>query len=109
MDNALKTDLSLLKLRGVLDPKHHYKKESSKGLISEFSEVGKIVEGPLEYKSRLPNRDRKRTFIEEVLANESSTGRFKDKYNEIQSFKTSGKKAHYQNLKSKRSGGIRKR
>jgi len=108
LDKALKADLSLLKLRGVLDPKQHYKNESSKSLVSEYSEVGRILEGPLEYKARLPNRERKRTFIQEVLANESSVGRFKNKYNELQSSKTSGKRAFYKELKSKRSGGIRK-
>jgi len=108
LDSTLKADLSLLKLRGVLDPKQHYKKESSKSLVSEFMEVGRIIEGPLEYNTRLPNRERKRTFIEEVLANGSSMGRFKNRYNEIQSSKTSGKRVYYEKMKSKRLGGIRK-
>ncbi len=73
--------------------------------------MGTIIEGPTEYFSaRLSNKDRKRTFVEEILAGESSTGRFKSKYNEIQAAKTSGKKAHYKKLvDSRRRGGITKR
>lgn len=74
--------------------------------MPEFSQVGTIIEGPTEYFSaRLSNKERKRTFVEEVLAGESSTQKFKSKYNEIQSKKTSGKKAHYKKLKEQRRGG----
>jgi len=107
----LKRDLQLLKMRDVLDPKRFYKKEASKSAVPEFSQVGTIIEGPTEYFSaRLSNKDRKRTLIEEILAGESSTGRFKLKYNEIQAAKTSGKKAHYKKLMdSRRRGGVTKR
>ncbi len=104
-NDTLKADLSLLKVRGILDPKQHYKKESAKSLVSEYSEVGRITEGPLGYNTRLSNKQRKRTFIEAVLADESSMGRFKNRYNEIQSSKVSGKRAYYKKLKSKRLGG----
>lgn len=108
LDDALKSDLSLLKLRSVLDPKQHYKKDASRSLVPDYSEVGRILEGPLEYKTRLPNRERKRTFVEEVLAKERLTGRFKKSYAEIQSSRTSGKRAHYKKAQSKRRGGIMK-
>ncbi len=104
----LKADIRLLQMRSVLDPHRHYKK-TSKTSIPEYSQVGTIIEGPTEYlTSRLPNKERKRTFVEEVLANETSTGRFKSKYNDIQASKTSGRKAFYKKLKAKRSGGIHK-
>lgn len=106
----LKRDLQLLKMRNVLDPKRHYKKESGKLRPPEFSQVGTIIEGPTEfYSSRLPRRDRKKTFVEEVLAAEESTGRFKSKYNDIQASKVSGKKAYYKKLMEKRSKGKQKR
>jgi len=41
----LKRDLQLLRMRSVLDPKRHYKKEGSKPQIPEFSQVGTIIEG----------------------------------------------------------------
>jgi hypothetical protein len=77
--------------------------------MPEFSQVGTIIEGPTEYHSgRLQNKDRKKTFVEEVIAGEAQTGRFKKKYNEIQSSKTSGKKAYYKALKAKRKGRVEK-
>lgn len=105
----LKRDLQLLKMRGILDPKRFYKKENGKSNMPEFSQVGTIIEGPTEYyNGRLQNKDRKKTFVEEVLAGEAQTGRFKKKYNEIQSSKTSGKKAYYKALKAKRKGRVEK-
>lgn len=75
----------------------------------EYSQVGTIIQGPTEYFSgRIENKQRKRTFVEEVLAGEEQTGRFKKKYGELQGKKTSGKKAFYKNLKAQRKGGIKK-
>ena len=76
----LKADLQLLLMRSILDPHRHYKKENSKASVPEYSQVGTIIEGPTEYlSSRLSNKERKRTFVEEVLADETSTGRDKRK------------------------------
>jgi hypothetical protein len=87
----------------------HYKKEGTKPQIPEFSQVGTIIEGPTEFFSaRLSNKDRKRTFVEEVLASEKASGRFRNKYGEIQASKTSGKKDFYKKLKAKRRGTISK-
>jgi hypothetical protein len=100
----LKRDFQLLKMRSVLDPKRFYKKDSSKGL-PEFSQVGTVIEGPTEYfTSRLTNKEKKRTLVEEVLQGEKKSGRFKSKYNEIQESKTSGKRAHYKRMKAIRRG-----
>jgi len=101
----LKRDLQLLRLRSVLDPKRHYKKNSSKGNhFPEFSQVGTIVEGSTEFFSaRIPNKQRKKTFVEEVLAGEKDSGYFGRKYSEVQASKMSGKKAYYKKLKEKRS------
>lgn len=96
-------------MRSVLDPKRHYKKDSSKALTTEFSEVGTIVQGPTDfYSSRLLNRDRKRTLAEEVMASEDANGRFRNKYNQLQSVKTNGRRAFYNDLKSKRSRKYRR-
>ena len=93
-------------MRSVLDPKRHYKKENGKAQGPEFFQVGTILQGPTEFfSSRLLNRDRKRTFVDEVLAGEKSSGRFKSKYNDVQSGKTSGKKAYYKKLMEQRSRG----
>lgn len=105
----LKRDLQLLKMRNVLDPHRHYKKDGGKMKAPDYSQVGTIIEGPTEYFSgRVENKKRKMTFVEEVLAGEQETGRFKRKYGELQDKKTSGKKAFYKELKAKRNSGVKK-
>ena len=75
----------------------------------EYSQMGTIIEGPTEfYTGRLENKSRKRTFVEEVLAGEQDTGRFKKKYGELQTKKTSGKKSFYKDVMAKRKGGVKK-
>lgn len=106
---ALKRDLQLLKMRNVLDPHRHYKKDSSRTLAPEFSQVGTIIEGPTDFFSaRLERSERKETFADEVLANEQGSGRFKKKYGDIQTKKTSGKKAHYKALVAKRQKSFKR-
>ncbi|KAF2750291.1 Fcf2-domain-containing protein, partial [Sporormia fimetaria CBS 119925] len=105
----LRRDLQLLKMRSVLDPKRHYKKMDSKSDVPAFSQVGTIIEGPTEYyTSRINNKDRKRTFVEEVLAQEAQTGRFKNKSQDVRQAKASGKKNFYKALKAKRNGRVEK-
>lgn len=105
----LKRDLQLLKMRNVLDPHRHYKKDGGKMQAPEYSQVGTIVEGPTEFFSgRVENKQRKKNFVEEVLAGEQETGRFKRKYGEVQNRKGSGKKAFYKALKAQRKGGVKK-
>ncbi|KAK4936041.1 dTDP-fucopyranose mutase [Elasticomyces elasticus] len=99
----LKRDLQLIEMRSVLDPHRHYKKNNRKGKIPTFSQTGTVIEGPTEYYSaRINKRDRANNFVEEAMATEKETGRFKRKYAEIQEAKTSGKKAHYKKLMAKR-------
>ncbi|EMC97509.1 hypothetical protein BAUCODRAFT_68456 [Baudoinia panamericana UAMH 10762] len=105
----LKRDLQLLKMRNVLDPHRHYRKEGGKMQAPEYSQVGTIMEGPTDFfGGRIENKKRKRTFVEEVLAGEQETGRFKKKYGELQGKKTSGKTAFYKALKAQRKGGVKK-
>ncbi|KAL1608350.1 dTDP-fucopyranose mutase [Paraconiothyrium brasiliense] len=106
MTPELRRDLQLLKMRNVLDPKRHYKKSDSKSDIPAFSQVGTIIEGPTEfYSGRINNKDRHRTLVEEVLAQEEQSGKFKSKYENIIKSKTSGKKAFYKALQEKRRKG----
>jgi len=69
-----------------------------------------VIEGPTEFFSaRLTNKERKRTFVEEVLEGERETGRFKGKYEEIQMRKSSGRKEHWKKVKAmRRKGGVGK-
>ncbi|KAJ3577611.1 hypothetical protein NPX13_g2960 [Xylaria arbuscula] len=100
----LRRDLQLLKMRDVLDPKRHYKKDTTRA-IPEFAQVGTVIPGPTDYfSSRMTKKERKRTLLEDVLETEDATRRFKNKYGEIQAVKTSGKKAHYKKQMQKRYG-----
>jgi hypothetical protein len=102
----LRRDLQLLKMRNVLDPKRHYKKDNSKNDVPAFSQVGTIIEGATEfYSSRLTKKERKQTMLEEVIAQEQNSGRFQRKYEDINKSKASGKKAHYNSMKAKRNKG----
>ncbi|KAI1185918.1 Fcf2 pre-rRNA processing-domain-containing protein [Nemania serpens] len=100
----LRRDLQLLKMRDVLDPKRHYKKDTTRA-IPEFSQVGTVIPGPTDYfNARMTKKERKRTLLEDVLETEDVTRRFKNKYGEIQAVKTSGKKGHYKKMMQKRYG-----
>ncbi len=91
-------------MRSVLDPKRHYKKEGKKAATPQYSQVGTVVEGPTEFfNGRIPNKERKKTFVQEVLANAEARDRFKRKYAAVQVAKTSGKKAYYRQLQAKRA------
>ena len=105
--DQLKRDISLLQLRSVLDPHRHYKKNNSKkSKVPPFSQTGTVIEGPTEFfSSRINKKDRAKNFVEEAMTTERETGRFKRKYDEIQTSKTSGKKGHYKGLMKKRRKG----
>lgn len=79
-----------------------YRKQG-KFKVPEYSQVGVVVEGPTEfYNGRIENKQRKQTFVEEVLAGEQDTGRFKSKFEEVQGVKKSGKKGYYRAVQQKR-------
>lgn len=105
-DPNVKRDLQLLRMRSVLDPKRHFKKDTRKPL-PEFSQVGTLIEGPTEfYSARLTRKERKRTLVEEVLGSAEANAKFKSKYNEIQEKASSGKKSHYKKLMARRRRGV---
>ncbi|KAL5332738.1 Fcf2 pre-rRNA processing-domain-containing protein [Aspergillus crustosus] len=106
LTSELRRDLQLLRMRSILDPKRHYKKENGKAHTPKYSQIGTIIEGPTEYLSgRIVKRDRKKTFVEEALDLEKEAKRFESRYNDVQDRKRSGKKAFYRKLRDKRTGG----
>ena len=106
MTPELKRDLQVLQMRSVLDPKRHYKKDQvrKKSGDPQYLQIGTVIEGPTEFFSgRIPNRERRKTLMHEVLADAETRDRFKKKYNELQLAKRSGKKAYYKQLQAKRA------
>ncbi|KAJ3052703.1 hypothetical protein HK097_005828 [Rhizophlyctis rosea] len=79
MTEEVKRDLHILQSRGVLDPKRHYKKDTTKGL-PKFFQIGTIVEGAADfYSGRLTRKERKEHIIDELMADHDSRRYFKQK------------------------------
>lgn len=88
----IRHDLEVLRMRSALDPKHFYKKNDMKALPKHFH-VGKVVDSPLDfYSSRLTKKERKKTIVDELIADAEFTKYNKRKYKEIIEEK---KKTHY--------------
>ncbi|XVF62356.1 hypothetical protein PTKIN_Ptkin09bG0001000 [Pterospermum kingtungense] len=65
----LKKDLQLLKLRGAIDPKRHYKKDSKSKALPKYFQVGTVVESVTDfYSGRMTKKERKLTLADELLS-----------------------------------------
>jgi hypothetical protein len=82
--DEVKSDLRMLRLRGALDPKAHYKKlDDTK--FPKYFQMGTVVEGAADYYSgRLTNKQRKRTLTEEIMADEGLAQVRKKRFNKLQ-------------------------
>eukprot|EP00112_Aurelia_sp_Birch-Aquarium-sp1_P024330 Seg765.4 transcript_id=Seg765.4/GoldUCD/mRNA.D3Y31 product="rRNA-processing protein fcf2" protein_id=Seg765.4/GoldUCD/D3Y31 len=97
----IKKDLQVLKMRHVLNPKRFYKKGETN--MSKYFQIGTVVAGPSEfYSSRVPKKERKRTMVDELLADSEFRRKNKKKYLEIQERKESGGKKYYKKMKNKK-------
>uniref|UniRef100_A0AAQ4NTC3 Deoxynucleotidyltransferase, terminal, interacting protein 2 n=1 Tax=Gasterosteus aculeatus aculeatus TaxID=481459 RepID=A0AAQ4NTC3_GASAC len=104
MTKELKMDLKVLKMRGSLDPKRFYKKNDRDGFPKYF-QVGTVEDSPVDfYHSRLPKKQRKRTMVEELLADAQFRQSNKLKYQHIMMERAAqggGKKRNNNNNKKK--------
>ncbi|XP_038397228.1 deoxynucleotidyltransferase terminal-interacting protein 2 [Canis lupus baileyi] len=83
LTNELKNDLKALKMRASMDPKRFYKKNDRDGFPKYF-QIGTIVDNPADfYHSRIPKKQRKRTIVEELLADSEFRRYNRRKYTEI--------------------------
>ncbi|XP_020329875.1 deoxynucleotidyltransferase terminal-interacting protein 2 [Oncorhynchus kisutch] len=83
MTEEIKGDLKALKMRGAMDPKRFYKKNDRDGFPKYF-QVATVVDSPVDfYHSRVPKKDRKRTMVEELLADAEFRHNNKKKYQQI--------------------------
>ncbi|XP_024943984.1 deoxynucleotidyltransferase terminal-interacting protein 2 isoform X2 [Cephus cinctus] len=88
----IKHDLEVIQMRSVLDPKHFYKKNDIKALPKYF-QIGKVIDSPLDYyNGRLTKKERKRTIVDELMADAEFAKYNKRKYKEIIEEK---RKMHY--------------
>ncbi|KAJ1332638.1 hypothetical protein BSLG_008267 [Batrachochytrium salamandrivorans] len=83
LTDQVKQDLHIIRSRGALDPKRHYKRDNSKVLPKVF-QFGTIIEGPTEfYSSRLTIKERKQTIVDELLTDAKTKAYMKRKTLEI--------------------------
>lgn len=93
MTPEVRHDLEVINMRAALDPKHFYKKNDHKQSFPKHFHIGKIVDSPLDYySSRLTKKERKKTIVDELMADAAFAKYNKRKYKEIIDEK---KKAHY--------------
>ncbi|XP_006165800.1 deoxynucleotidyltransferase terminal-interacting protein 2 [Tupaia chinensis] len=83
LTDELKKNLKALKMRASMDPKRFYKKNDRDGFPKYF-QIGTIVDNPADfYHSRVPKKQRKRTIVEELLADSEFRRYNRRKYAEI--------------------------
>nr|XP_049581716.1 deoxynucleotidyltransferase terminal-interacting protein 2 isoform X2 [Syngnathus scovelli] len=83
LTQELKRDLKLLKMRGSMDPKRFYKKNDRDGFPKYF-QVATVEDSAIDfYHSRIPKKQRKRTMVEELLADAEFRSNNKKRYQSI--------------------------
>lgn len=98
-------DLELIQMRSVLDPKHFYKKNDLKALPKYF-QVGKVLPSPLDfYQERGERKNKKKTIVDELMADAQFQKFNKRKYNETMQEKSKSgyHKAHKKMKKLKKN------
>ncbi|XP_012253864.2 deoxynucleotidyltransferase terminal-interacting protein 2 [Athalia rosae] len=81
--DEIRHDLEVIQMRSVLDPKHFYKKNDLK-VLPKYFHIGKVMDSPLDYyNNRLTNKERKRTIVDELMADAEFSKFNKRKYKEI--------------------------
>ncbi|KAK6484786.1 deoxynucleotidyltransferase terminal-interacting protein 2 [Huso huso] len=105
MTTELKNDLKALKMRSAMDPKRFYKKNDREG-FPKYLQVGTVVDSPVDfYHARIPKKQRKRTIVEELIADCDFRSYNKKKYKQIMTEKAAlaaGKKNRKKNKFSKK-------
>lgn len=92
MTEEIKRDLQVIQMRSALDPKRFYKKNDLK-VLPKYFQIGKVIDTPLNYyNGRLTNKERKRTIVDELMADAEFSKYNKRKYKEIIE---ENKKLHY--------------
>ncbi len=102
LSDKAKRDLKIIRLRNFIDPKRFYKNpDKMKNVVG----MGTVIEGAAEYtSSRLTNRERKQSLIEEILHDPLAKGYTKKAFNSIQEVKMKKKKIFSKKQYLKHSG-----
>ncbi|CAL1539359.1 unnamed protein product [Lymnaea stagnalis] len=84
VDDQLRNDMEIIRMRGVLDPKRFYKNHDRKALPKYFQMGTVMDEGTEFYSSRLTKKQRKQTLVQELMADVNIRQYNKRKYAELQ-------------------------
>nr|CAG4650583.1 EOG090X0GO7 [Sida crystallina] len=76
-------DLEVIQMRSILNPKQFYKKNDLK-VVPKYFQVGRVVDQAADfYNSRVPRKDRKKTLVDELMADANFQKYNKRKYADI--------------------------
>lgn len=91
MTEEIKNELEVLKMRSVLDPKRFYKKNDL-SVLPKYFQIGKVVSSPLDYyNERGMKKEKKKTLVDQLLAEAEFNKLNKRRYKEIIEQKGRGK------------------
>ncbi|KAJ1619532.1 Fcf2 pre-rRNA processing-domain-containing protein [Pavlovales sp. CCMP2436] len=95
MTQALKDELNIVAMMGVVDPKKFTKRSDyKKGKLPTNVQIGTVVQGAAEGKSgRLTKKERRPTMVAEMMADESVRKYAKRKFMDVQHQAARGGKA----------------
>ncbi|TKR73120.1 hypothetical protein L596_020469 [Steinernema carpocapsae] len=78
-----KRDLEVLQMRSQLDPLAQYRK-ADREVLPKFFQIGKVIEHKADfYSSRLTKKQRKRTIVEELLADSEFQAKNRKRFDKV--------------------------
>ncbi|VDM94029.1 unnamed protein product [Onchocerca ochengi] len=83
MTEKRERDLKIIQMRESLDSKAHYRK-NDRSVLPKYFQIGTVIETKADfYSSRIPKKQRKKTIVEELLADTDLQTKQRQKYQEI--------------------------
>merc|ERR1711994_379184 len=83
MTEEVKRDLEVLQMRGAIDPKRFYKK-NDRNVLPKYFQIGQYVDTPLDhYSSTGQKKGKKKSLVDELMADAEFQKYSKRKYAEI--------------------------
>ena len=87
MTPEVKQDLKVLRMRSVLDPTRRYKRDDRRN-APKHVQIGTVIASAQEfYSGRMNNKDRSRTFAEEILKDKFTKDYLKKNFQKVQAEK----------------------
>jgi len=78
----VKRDLEVLQMRGALDPKRFYKK-NDRSVLPKYFQIGQYIDGPLDHSKHGQKKSKKKSLVDELMADAEFKKYNKRKYTEI--------------------------